>query len=147
MSRGLKSYSGVNDQRQQLFDGLIFFPERGDTVWSLQWVLWWWKYQTLRCKIRGTYRCVTSNWKEDLIYQVTVLFVIIYSLLQCNFLPSFDNFSILAHENKKYLLEIKKSLLIMRNKPSLNGNINFAPFYLFDKVFQQVIIFTLDNLT
>ena len=26
---------------------------------------------------------------------------------QCNFLPSTDNFSILAHENKKYLLEIK----------------------------------------
>ena len=27
-------------------------------------------------------------------------------LLQCNFLPSFDNFRVLAHENKKYLLEI-----------------------------------------
>ena len=29
-----------------------------------------------------------------------------------NFLTHFDNFSILAHENKKYLLEIKESLLI-----------------------------------
>ena len=30
-------------------------------------------------------------------------------LLHSNFLPSFDNFSVLAHENKKYLLEIKES--------------------------------------
>ena len=55
-------------------------------------------------------------------------------LLHWNFLPSFDNFSVLAHENKKYLLEIKESLLIMRDKPSLNRNINSAPLYLFDKV-------------
>ena len=56
-------------------------------------------------------------------------------LLHRNFLPSFDNFSVLAHENKKYLLEIKESVLIMRDKPSLNRNINSAPLYLFDKVF------------
>ena len=55
-------------------------------------------------------------------------------LLHCNFLHPFDNFSVLAHENKKYLLEIKESLLIMRDKPSLNRNINSAPLYLFDKV-------------
>ena len=48
-------------------------------------------------------------------------------LLHCNFLLSFDNFIILAHENKKYLLEIKKSLLIMRDKPSLNRDIKSAP--------------------
>ena len=52
-------------------------------------------------------------------------------LLHCNFLPSFDNFSVLAHENKEYLLEIKESLL---DKPSLNRNINSASLYLFDKV-------------
>ena len=55
-------------------------------------------------------------------------------LLHCNFLPSFDNFSVLAYESKKYLLEIKESLLIMRDKPSLNRNINSAHLYLFDKV-------------
>ena len=59
---------------------------------------------------------------------------IYYHLLRCNFLPCLDNFSVLAHENKKYLLEIKESLLIMRNKTSLNRNINSAPLYLFDKV-------------
>ena len=52
----------------------------------------------------------------------------------CNFLPSFNNFSVLAHENKKYLLEIKESLLIIRDKRSLNRNINSASLYLFDKV-------------
>ena len=34
-------------------------------------------------------------------------------LLHCNYLPSFDNFSILVHENKKFLLEIKESLLLL----------------------------------
>ena len=55
-------------------------------------------------------------------------------LLHCNSVLSFENFSDLAHENKKYLLEIKESLLIMRDKPTLNRNINSAPLYLFDKV-------------
>ena len=43
-------------------------------------------------------------------------------LLDCDFLPSFENFNILAYQNKKYLLEIKEILLIMRDKPSLNRN-------------------------
>ena len=58
-------------------------------------------------------------------------------LLYCNFLPSFDNFSILAHEHRKYLLEIKESLLekgFARDKPSLNRDVNSALLYLFDKV-------------
>ena len=55
-------------------------------------------------------------------------------LLHCSYLPSFANFSILVHENKKVLLEIKESLLIMRDKPSINRNISSAPLYLFDKV-------------
>ena len=55
-------------------------------------------------------------------------------LLHCNFLPSFDNFRILAHENEKFSLEIKDSHLLIRDKPSLNINISSAPLYLFDKV-------------
>ena len=55
-------------------------------------------------------------------------------LLHCNFLPSSDSFSVLAHENKKYLLKIKESLLMMTYKPSVNRNINSAPLYQFDKV-------------
>ena len=56
-------------------------------------------------------------------------------LLHCNFLPSFDNFNVLAHENKKHLLEIKEILLTKRDKPLLNTNINSAPLHLFDKVY------------
>ena len=54
-------------------------------------------------------------------------------LLLCNHSPSFKNFSVLTKENKKFLLELKESLLIMRDKP-LNRNIRSAPLYLFDKV-------------
>ena len=55
------------------------------------------------------------------------------NLLLCNHSASYDNFSILTHENKKFLLELKESLLIMRDKPSLNKNITSAPLYLFGK--------------
>ena len=57
-----------------------------------------------------------------------------HHLLLCNHSPSFENFSVLTKENKKFLLELKESLLIMRDKPSLNRNIRSAPLYLFDKV-------------
>ena len=55
-------------------------------------------------------------------------------LLLCNHSPSFENFSVLTKENKKFLLELKESLLIMRDKPFLNRNIRSAPLYLLDKV-------------
>ena len=54
-------------------------------------------------------------------------------LLFCNHSASYDNFSNLTRENKNFLLELKESLLIMRDKPCLNRNITSAPFYLFDK--------------
>ena len=53
-------------------------------------------------------------------------------LLQCNYLCSFD-VNILARETKKFVLEIKENLLIMRDKPSLNRNISSVPLYLFDR--------------
>ena len=55
-------------------------------------------------------------------------------LLLCNHSPSFENFSVLTKENKKFLLELKENLLIMRDKPSLNRNIRSAPLHLFDNV-------------
>ena len=54
-------------------------------------------------------------------------------LLLCNHSPSFENFSVLTMENKKFLLELKENLLIMRDKP-LNRNIRSVPLHLFDKV-------------
>ena len=55
-------------------------------------------------------------------------------MLLCNHPPSFENFSVLAKESKKFLLEFKESYQIMRDKPFLNRNIRSAPLYLFDKV-------------
>ena len=55
-------------------------------------------------------------------------------LLLCHHLPSFENFSVLTKENRKYVLKLKKSTLIMRDKPSLNRNTRSAPLYLFDRV-------------
>ena len=54
-------------------------------------------------------------------------------LLLCNHSASYDDFSILTHDSSKFLLELKESLLILRDKPSLNRNITSAPLYLFDK--------------
>ena len=53
-------------------------------------------------------------------------------LLLCNHSPSFDNFGVLTKENKKILLGMEESLLIMRDKPFLNRNIRSAPLHLFD---------------
>ena len=41
-------------------------------------------------------------------------------LLQFDNNPSFDEFTILAHRNKKYLLEIKKNLLKKSDQRALN---------------------------
>ena len=54
-------------------------------------------------------------------------------LLLRNHSASYGDFNTLTRENKKLLLELKESLLIMRDKPSLNRNIESALLYLFDK--------------
>ena len=51
-----------------------------------------------------------------------------HHLLFCNH-SAYGDFSILKRENK---LELKDSLLIMRDKPYLNKKITSAPLYLFD---------------
>ena len=51
-------------------------------------------------------------------------------LLLCNHSPSFESFSVLTKGNKKFVLGLKKSLLIMRDKHSLNRDIRLAPSYL-----------------
>ena len=52
----------------------------------------------------------------------------------CNHDPSFDDFIILAEGTSKFLLEIKESLIIKRDKPILNKNLSSAPLFLLDKV-------------
>ena len=40
------------------------------------------------------------------------------NFLPYKFLPSFDNFSYMAHENTNYLFDIKENLLTMTDNPS-----------------------------
>ena len=54
-------------------------------------------------------------------------------LLLCNHSASYDDLSILRCENKKFLLELKESLLTMRDKLSLNKTITSSPLYLFGR--------------
>ena len=53
-------------------------------------------------------------------------------LLNCNNTPSFDEFTILAYGDHKYILETKENLLIKRDRPDLNKNISSANLFLFD---------------
>ena len=53
-------------------------------------------------------------------------------LLNCNNIPSFEKFTILANGNNEFVLEIKESLLIKRDRPILNKNISSAKLFLFD---------------
>ena len=55
-------------------------------------------------------------------------------LLSCNHDLSFDDFTIVANGTNKFLLEIKESSLIKRDKAILNKNISFAPLFLFEMV-------------
>ena len=55
-----------------------------------------------------------------------------HHLLNCNNIPSFDEFTIMACGHHKYILEIKESLLIKRDRPVLNKNINSAKLFLFN---------------
>ena len=57
--------------------------------------------------------------------------VVCHCLLNYNYSPTFENFSVLCHNNKKYLLELKETLLIMGDRPSMNRNVRSAPLYLF----------------
>ena len=60
-------------------------------------------------------------------------------LLNCNYSPTFD-LSVLCQENKRYLLELKESLLIMRDRPSMNWNMRAGFLYPFEWVL--VTLFT-----
>ena len=53
-------------------------------------------------------------------------------LINYNNILSFDEFTILAYGHHKYILEIKKSLLIKHDRPVLNKTISSAKLSLFD---------------
>ena len=55
-------------------------------------------------------------------------------LLLCNHPPYFESFCVLTMKNRAFVLELKKSLLIMEDKPSLNKSSRSTPLYLFNRV-------------
>ena len=40
-----------------------------------------------------------------------------HNLLNCNYSSTFEDFSVLHHEDKKYKLQLKESLFIMKGRP------------------------------
>ena len=52
-------------------------------------------------------------------------------LLNCSIISSFDEFTILAYEHHKYLLEMKISFFVKRDRPVLNKNISSAKLFHF----------------
>ena len=53
-------------------------------------------------------------------------------LLNCNNIPSFDEFTILAYGYHKYIPEFKESLRIKRDRLVLNKNISSTKLFLFN---------------
>ena len=53
-------------------------------------------------------------------------------ILSCDHAASLDNFKIVARDSSNYILEIKESLLISHDKPSLNKTVMSAPLYLYN---------------
>ena len=68
--------------------------------------------------------------------------IIIYHVIQT---LSFDESTILAHENEKYLFEIKESLLIKHDQPALNKNISSATFHLCNTILMSLVSFYCEN--
>ena len=55
-------------------------------------------------------------------------------LLLCIHDPSFNGFTTLTQATNNFLLEIKESLLLKRNKPIQSKSASSAPLFFFDKV-------------
>ena len=52
-------------------------------------------------------------------------------MLDWNHIVAWDDFKVLRRESNHWLLEIKESLFIKRDRPSLNRNIYFQELFLF----------------
>ena len=69
---------------------------------------------------------------------------IVDHMLDCNRIVAWDDFKVLWRETNHWLLEIKESLFIKRDKPSLNKSIYFQElflFYFYDVRYKTLIAF------
>ena len=67
-----------------------------------------------------------------------------HHLLNCNYLPTFKNFSVLCPEKEKYLLELKENLLIIRDRPWMNRNIRFVPPFCLNEFLSHCLLLSVD---
>ena len=67
-----------------------------------------------------------------------------HHLLNCNYSPTFEDFSVLCRENKKYLLESKESLLIMIDIPLMNQKYVLPLSICLNKFFSNCLLYSLD---
>ena len=51
----------------------------------------------------------------------------------CKHSASYDDFNILTRKNKKFLLKLKGSLLLLRDNSSLQNKVTLALLYLFNR--------------
>ena len=72
--------------------------------------------------IKGVDTAMKSHWREN------------------NHIISMDNIEIIAREENPFHLRIKESLLIKRDKPSLNNNVYATPLLLFWRYAMKVAI-------
>ena len=59
-------------------------------------------------------------------------------MLDCNHVVAWDDFKVLGRESNHWLLEIKESLFIKRDRPSLNKNIYSQEFFYFSLMMSVV---------
>ena len=64
--------------------------------------------------------------------------VMYHHLLRCSHSSSFEDFSMLCHKNKNYLLELKENNFIMRD--SFTWDIHSMPLYLLEWVLSKLFV-------
>ena len=69
--------------------------------------------------------------------------VVCHLSLNCNYSPSFEDFRVLCHDNKEFLLEPKESLLVIIDRPSINQIIHSDPLNL-NEFLSYYLLHTLD---
>ena len=64
-------------------------------------------------------------------HQGVCLFVCLFHMLVCDHKVVHKDFKFLGNESSRYLLELKESLFIKRDRPSLNKNLYSQELLLF----------------
>ena len=89
----------------------------------------------LRKTSRGTYPRVGSNWQAKDWHNSLRLDATCEDNLSRR--VAREDFQVIGHEKKRYLLEIKETILISTSRLNLNGNIRSVPLHLFAPYYKK----------